>query len=58
MRNSTTEKNAEMGMLAAIAVTCYATTLIALLAMSYSVFSFAACALDENIFAAYSRQIF
>jgi len=58
MRSSTTEKNSERRILCAIAVTCYTTTLAALLALSYSVFSLAACALDENIFAAYSRHIF
>jgi hypothetical protein len=58
MRSSTTEKNAETRMLCAITLTCYVTTLAGLLAMSYSVFSLATCSFGENIFAAYSRQIF
>ncbi|HEX8130492.1 MAG TPA: hypothetical protein VF527_15430 [Pyrinomonadaceae bacterium] len=58
MQSSNTEKRAETRMLAAIALTCYVTTLAGLLALGYSVFSLAACALDESIFAAYSRQIF
>ena len=58
MRSSTTGKNTERRMLCAITLTCYVTMLAGLLAVGYSVFSLAACRLDENIFAVYSRQIF
>ncbi|HYG12183.1 MAG TPA: hypothetical protein VD835_19710 [Pyrinomonadaceae bacterium] len=58
MRSSTTDKNTERRMLCAITLTCYVTMLAGLLAVGYSVFSLAACRLDENIFAVYSRQIF
>ncbi len=58
MRSSDMEKNAEARLLCAITLTCYVTTLAGLLALGYSVFSLAACALDENIFAVYSRQMF
>ncbi|HEX8635544.1 MAG TPA: hypothetical protein VF703_15465 [Pyrinomonadaceae bacterium] len=58
MHNSTTDKNVERRLLCAITLTCYTTTLAALLAASYSVFSLAAYALHENIFAAYSSQMF
>jgi ABC-type phosphate transport system permease subunit len=58
MRNSNTDKNAGAGILAAITLTCYVTTLAALLAVGYSVFLVAAGTLDENIFAAYTRQLF
>lgn len=58
MRSSTEEKNAETRMLCAITLTCYVTSLAGLLALGYSVFSLAARALNENIFAIYSRQIF
>jgi hypothetical protein len=58
MRTSTTEKNAETRLLCAITLTCYLTTLAGLLAMGYSVFSLAACTLEDTIFAAYSRQLF
>lgn len=58
MRTSTTDKNAEARMLCAITLTCYVTTLAGLLALGYSIFSLAACAANENIFAVYSRQIF
>jgi hypothetical protein len=58
MRTYNTEKNDEARMLCAITLTCYVTTLAGLLALGYSVFSLAARALNENIFAVYSRQIF
>ncbi|HZH90384.1 MAG TPA: hypothetical protein VEX70_07135 [Pyrinomonadaceae bacterium] len=58
MRTSTTEKNTEARMLCAITLTCYVTTLAGLLTMGYSMFSLAACSLDENILGVYSRQIF
>jgi hypothetical protein len=58
MRSSATEKNGEKGLLLAITLTCYVTTLAGLLALGYSAFSLAASALDENIFAAYTRQMF
>lgn len=58
MRSSTTDQNTERRMLCAITLTCYVTMLAGLLAVGYSVFSLAACRLDENIFAVYSRQIF
>jgi hypothetical protein len=45
-------------MLCAITLTCYVTALAGLLAASYSVFSLAACSLNESIFAVYSRQMF
>jgi hypothetical protein len=45
-------------MLCAITLTCYVTALAGLLAAGYSVFSLAACGLEQGIFAAYSRQIF
>lgn len=58
MQSSTTEKKAETRMLCAITLTCYITTLAGLLAVGYSVFSLAACTLEENIFTLYARQIF
>jgi hypothetical protein len=58
MRTSTTEKNAEARLLCAITLTCYVTTLAGLLVLGYSAFSLATCALEDSIFAAYSRQIF
>ncbi|HEV2880118.1 MAG TPA: hypothetical protein VGX24_02330 [Pyrinomonadaceae bacterium] len=58
MRTSITQKKAETRMLCAITLTCYVTTLAGLLVIGYSVFSLAACTLEDNIFAAYSRQIF
>ncbi len=58
MRTSNTEKTTEARMLCAITLTCYVTSLAGLLVMGYTMFSLAACALDENIFAVYSRQMF
>ncbi|HEY9405243.1 MAG TPA: hypothetical protein VIQ24_21505 [Pyrinomonadaceae bacterium] len=58
MRTANTEKYAEARMLCAITLTCYVTTLAGLLVLGYSVFSLATRALNENIFAVYSRQIF
>jgi hypothetical protein len=58
MRNSNTDKNGATGILSAITLTCYITTLAALLAMGYSVFLVVAGTLGEDIFAAYTRQLF
>ena len=58
MQGSNTNRQTEGRLLAAITLPCYITTLAALLAMSYSIFTLAARGLDENIFAAYSRQMF
>lgn len=58
MRSSITEKNNEARMLCAITLTCYVTSLAGLCVLAYSVFSLATRALDGNIFAVYSRQIF
>jgi hypothetical protein len=58
MRTSNTKKKTETRLLCAITLTCYVTTLAGLLVMGYTVFSLATRALEDNILAAYSYQIF
>lgn len=58
MRTSNTTHKAETRMLCAITLTCYVTALAGLFITGYTVFSLAACSLEQGIFAAYSRQIF
>lgn len=58
MQTSTNTHKSETRMLGAIALTCYVTTLAGLFVAGYTVFTLAACGLEQGIFAAYTRQIF